>query len=215
MLSPMPAYKSHKTVRAAKITAFRQNGNPDMPDLVLGEIGDITSLLPDWHQKHKPQVGGYLVEYEDGYQSFSPAKAFEEGYTKTPGVSGSTDAAIEREIKAKGLTATRVTPADIEANIASESYFTASDGRRGAIQAGTFTGREAPQEDDADLDALSLLTFCVLVLRNGFTVTGESACVSPENFDAEIARKIARANAVNKVWPLMGYALKERLTAKG
>ncbi len=79
--NPMPAYKSHKTVRAAKITAFRQNGNPDMPDLVLGDIGCIVSLLADWHQKHKPQVGGYLVQYEDGYQSFSPAKAFEEGYT--------------------------------------------------------------------------------------------------------------------------------------
>ena len=123
------------------------------------------------------------------------------------------DSAIEQEIRAKGLTAPRVTPADIEANIASESYFTASDGRRGAIEAGTYTGREAPQENDADIDALSLLTFCVLVLRNGFTVTGESACASPENFDAELGHKIARANAVNKVWPLMGYALKEKLAA--
>jgi hypothetical protein len=59
-----------------------------------------------------------------------------------------------------------------------------------------------------------LLTFCVLVLRNGFTVTGESACVSPENFDAELGRKIARQNAIAKVWPLMGYALRERLYAR-
>ena len=58
---------------------------------------------------------------------------------------------------------------------------------------------------------LSLLTFCVLVLRNGFTVTGESACASPENFDAEIGRKVARENAINKIWPLMGYELKTRL----
>ena len=49
------------------------------------------------------------------------------------------------------------------------------------------------------------------MLRNGFTVTGESACASPENFDAELGRKIARQNAVQKIWPLMGYALKERL----
>ncbi len=56
-----------------------------------------------------------------------------------------------------------------------------------------------------------MLTFCVLVLRNGFTVTGESACASPENFDAEIGRKIARENAVQKIWPLMGYALKQKL----
>lgn len=60
---------------------------------------------------------------------------------------------------------------------------------------------------------MGLLTFCVLVLANGFTVNGESACASPENFDAEIGRKIARANAVTKIWPLMGYALKERLSA--
>lgn len=122
------------------------------------------------------------------------------------------DASIESEIVAKGLTAPRVTPADIEANIASESYFTASNGRRGAIEAGTYTGREAPQEGDADLDALSLLTFCVLVLKNGFTVVGESACASPENFNADLGCKIARANAVNKMWPLMGYAPKERLS---
>lgn len=59
--------------------------------------------------------------------------------------------------------------------------------------------------------SLGLLTFCVLVLRNGFTVTGESACASPENFDAEICRKIARDNAVQKIWPLEGYLLKQNL----
>ena len=113
------------------------------------------------------------------------------------------DQAIEQEIQAKGLTAPRVTPADIEANITSEFYFTAADGvecasghRPNSVRAGT---------------ALDLLTFCVLVLKNGFTVTGESACASPENFDAELGRKIARQNAVAKIWPLMGYALKERL----
>lgn len=108
----------------------------------------------------------------------------------------SIDAAVEQEIQAKGLTAPRVTPADIEADIASEHYFTALDG--------VLTGAPA---DCATADALSRLTFCVLILRNGFTVTGESACVSPENFDAEIGRKIARQNAVNKVWPLLGFRL--------
>lgn len=108
------------------------------------------------------------------------------------------DEQIEHEIQAKGLTAPRITPDDIEANIASEHYFTAY---QGACMA---TSGPVPGE-------LSRLTFCVLVLRNGFTVTGESACASPENFDAELGRKIARQNAINKVWPLMGYALKERL----
>jgi hypothetical protein len=121
------------------------------------------------------------------------------------------DAGIEQEIIAKGLTAPRVTPADIEANIASEHYFTAYDGRYGALANGSYVGREVPKVNDDDLVALELLTFCVLTLRNGFTVTGESACASPENFDAEMGRKIARANAVQKIWPLMGYVLKQKL----
>lgn len=133
------------------------------------------------------------------------------------------DVGIEQEIQRKGLTAPRVTPADIEAAIVSEYYFTAADGLDG-VDIGRLRA-EAPDEPlrlkplstDPDLQKttvigpLSLLTFCVLVLRNGFTVTGESACASPENFDAEIGRKVARTNAVNKIWPLLGYALKEKL----
>ena len=114
-----------------------------------------------------------------------------------------TDDQIEAEIQAKGLTAPRVTPIDIEENIRNEYYFTAADGVRGTTPAGLRTFVPDP--------ALGLLTFCVLVLRNGFTVTGESACASPENFDAQIGAKIARENAINKLWPLMGYALKEKL----
>lgn len=113
---------------------------------------------------------------------------------------------IEQEIQAKGLNAPRVTPADIEANIVSEYYFTASDGVMGAVNAQD----EQPNYVTYD-SSLDLLTFCVLVLRNGFTVTGESACASPENFDAELGRKIARQNAVNKIWPLMGYELKSKI----
>lgn len=112
------------------------------------------------------------------------------------------DNIIEQEIQAKGLTAPRIIPADIEANIASEHYFTAMDGVCGNQMT------ELPS-----YQPLELLTFCVLVLCNGFTVTGESACVSPENFNAEIGRKIARQNAIQKVWPLMGYALRNTLHA--
>ena len=124
------------------------------------------------------------------------------------------DTQIEQEIQDKGLTAPRITPQDIEANIVSEYYFTARDGRRGAIADGTYVGRERPQFGEADLVALDLLTFCVLVLKNGFTVTGESACASPENFDAELGRKIARQNAMQKIWPLMGYELRSQLAAE-
>ena len=169
------------------------------------------------------------------------------------------DQQIEQEIQSKGLTAPRVTPADIEANIASEHYFTAEQAVGGfsGEMVSRFLSWKLPNDFHPDggmvfiptkgrgpdsphwptgtnllhagqaeemlrhvvggahaAPALSLLTFCVLVLRNGFTVTGESACASPENFDAEIGRKIARQNAVQKIWPLMGYALKERLSAK-
>lgn len=117
------------------------------------------------------------------------------------------DNAIEQEIQAKGLTAPRVTPSDIEANIASEHYFTALDGVIGEFGK---NGEELP-DSVKSLDPLRLLTFCVLLLRNGFTVTGESACASPENFDAELGRKIARQNAVSKIWPLMGYELRSNL----
>ncbi len=113
------------------------------------------------------------------------------------------DQAIEQEIQAKGKTAPRVTPADIEANIASEFYFTAGQAAFHTVPAAV----DIPQ-------SLKLLTFCVLVLRNGFTVTGESACASPENFDAEIGRNIARQNAVQKIWPLMGYQLRDELHRK-
>lgn len=125
-----------------------------------------------------------------------------------------TDQTIESEIQAKGLTAARVTPADIEANIASEHFFTAYDGNFGhqhmrvVSELGGVIDAEAQADPPA---ALKLLTFCVLVLRNGFTVTGEAACASQESFDADLGRKIAKQNAVAKIWPLMGYELRSKL----
>ena len=116
------------------------------------------------------------------------------------------DNSIEKEIQSKGKTAARVTPADIEAEIASEFYFTAADGVRGESEMGTSPAGRAK--------SLDLLTFAVLVLRNGFTVTGESACVSPENFDAGIGRNIARQNAVAKVWQPLGYELRSKFADK-
>lgn len=117
------------------------------------------------------------------------------------------DNQIEKEIQAKGLTAPRVTPADLDANIVGEYYFTAAQG----VQAAFGEQDELTRLTGAHGE-LKLLTFCVLVLKNGFTVTGESACASPENFDAELGRKISRQNAIAKVWPLMGYALKQKLS---
>lgn len=107
----------------------------------------------------------------------------------------SDDQEIEDEIQAKGLTAPRITPADIQDTLAAEYYFTAAEATLGCPQ----------------VPALACLTFCVLVLKNGYTVTGESACVSPENFNAECGRKIARQHAVAKIGALEGYLLAEKL----
>ena len=113
------------------------------------------------------------------------------------------DQAIESAIVAAGANvAPRITPADIAANIEIAYYFTGQEALQFAGQNGSpFAAHRS----------MALLTFCVLVLKNGFTVTGESACASPENFNAEIGRKIARQNAVAKIWPLLGFSLKQKL----
>ncbi|WP_042890537.1 Gp49 family protein [Acinetobacter junii] len=109
---------------------------------------------------------------------------------------------IEQEIQSKNLNAPRLTPADIDDTIVDEYYFTAAQG----------VGNNCNGYDAMGFHSvLGTLTFCVLVLKNGFTVTGESACASPENFDPEIGKKVARENARNKVWMLEGYLLKEKL----
>jgi hypothetical protein len=112
-------------------------------------------------------------------------------------------------------TAPRVTPADIEAEIVGEYYFTGENGVIGAIAASIEAGQNDPREPaqsryDA-LERLSLLTFCVLRLRNGCLVVGKSAVISPENFDAAKGREVARKNAIDQVWQLLGFRLLDRL----
>ena len=133
------------------------------------------------------------------------------------------DTGIARLIQAKGKTAARITPRDIEANIVNEHYFTAGEGVIGAFVAGEFghhggdtvVVRRAFASPEVLKQSLNLLTFCVLELRNGFTVTGEAYCADPAKFNAMIGRIEARQNAVQKIWPLLGFALKERLHAEG
>lgn len=91
---------------------------------------------------------------------------------------------IEEAIQSKGLNAPRVTPAQIEDVISGEAYH-------------IFPG--------------TTLTVCCLTLVNGFTVLGESACASPQNFDQEIGQKIAREDAKRKIWALEGYLLRQKL----
>lgn len=96
------------------------------------------------------------------------------------------DLEIEKEITEKGLTAPRITKDHIESLVVKEQFH--------VFEGSTFTS-------------------CLLTLKNGFTVHGESACASPENFDSELGAKIARDNAVNKIWMLEGYLLREKLSA--
>lgn len=113
------------------------------------------------------------------------------------------DQTIEQEIQAKGKTAPRVTPADIEKNIASEYYFTAGDGVVGAA------GGEGPHTYQSCLDQL---TFCVLVLRNGTKIVGINyGSINPEDHSEAQGRFEARAHAIEQIWPLMGYALREQM----
>ena len=96
----------------------------------------------------------------------------------------SNDKSTEKMIQEKGLNAPRLTPKLIDNVIVGEYYHIVPN---------------------------TTLTLCVLTLQNGFTVTGESAAVSMENFDKEIGRKVARENAREKIWSLEGYLLKETI----
>lgn len=116
------------------------------------------------------------------------------------------DKSTAEMILASGKTAPRITPDIIKATIASENYFTAQDAVC-HIPCAEGDVANTPQS----LAALGLLTICVLVLKNGFTVLGKSACASPENFDANIGRKVAFEDAFGQVWQLEGYLLKQRL----
>lgn len=58
----------------------------------------------------------------------------------------------------------------------------------------------------------NILTLCILKMRNGFYVVGESAPASPENFNEALGRKFAYENAIRQLWKLEGYALREQLS---
>src|SRR5690606_12670157 len=94
---------------------------------------------------------------------------------------------IEKEIQAKNLNAPRLNPDMIDATILAEQYY-------------VFPG--------------TTMTVACLTLKNGYHVVGEGAAASPENFDAEIGRRVARANARSKIWALEGYLLRSKLSGE-
>lgn len=159
----------------------------------------------------KPSNGGYYCEW----MPYQMAQAKKEHVVRIEPESEKfglviIDSAIEQQIQAAGADkAPRVTPAALKDEIVSEHYFTAADGVAGA----KFNA--VPRQTvgiDTSPAALHLLTICVLLLRNGFTVHGVSACASPENFNAEIGRQIARENAEREIWPLLGFRLRDELS---
>lgn len=96
----------------------------------------------------------------------------------------SNETQIEQQLQDKGLNAPRLSPELIDSVIESESYVVLPSGKS---------------------------MICELMLRNGYSVRGESSVVSKENFDENIGRKISRANAREKIWQLEGYLLQQRL----
>jgi hypothetical protein len=94
------------------------------------------------------------------------------------------DLELEAELQEKGLNAPRLTPLDIHGVVEKVMFMRPED---------------------------TTLTICVLTLKNGTHVVGESACISPENFSDEIGRKVSFQNAIDKIWALEGYLLKEKL----
>jgi len=143
---------------------------------------------------------GYAVQAGDGGKAWIPADIFETNFRGQLNDGADAETAwkafeigaqqlddeldpIEKEIRAKGKTGPRVTAEALEAKIVRQDFHRLTD----------------------------VLTVCVLTMENGFTVTGESACADPANYDEGIGRQIARANAFDKLWPLEGYFLRERL----
>jgi hypothetical protein len=93
--------------------------------------------------------------------------------------------------------APRVTLDSIKAKIKHQYIFTADK---------IVDGQDYPPE-------LRILTMCVLVMQKGFTVIGKSAPASPENYNKALGEQFAYEDAVRQIWPIEGYALRERLYA--
>lgn len=199
-----PQFKAHKTVQAFKIKAVEQtSANQAFPGGSWEIIPEDAALFVarvehSWFEKHRPLAGGYFVQYADGYKSFSPAKAFEEGYILIDN-----DSAIEREIVAKGKIAPRVTPADIEALITHTFYANLGDAEN--------ANWPDPNARDEFHPALAMTTVCTLVTKNGHSVVGVAYCADPAKFNAQTGCDTARADAIRQLWPMVIYG--ERLAA--
>lgn len=122
--------------------------------------------------------------------------------------------AIEPESQANGLAARRITPAHIEASIASEQYFTAFDGVAGAAYNEASPDGVLRPFSFTAAGALDQVTFCVLVLHNGTKIVGINyGAIDPAQHSSERGREEARKHAIEQIWPLLGYELRSYLHA--
>lgn len=107
--------------------------------------------------------------------------------------------------------APRITPADVEAQIVAEYFFTAAHGVLGARTRGELIVSNPAEVSGPGAE---MLTFCVLQLRNGTRIVGTNyGAIDPAQHSAERGRADARAQAVEQIWPLLGYELRTKLAA--
>lgn len=215
----LPTYRCTKTVHAAMVSGVSLIESPDGAaayelQLVLPNLGTASVQVDqEWMVrrgvggdarhggvcKAEDLVGGFYVVYDDGYTSWSPSAAFSSGYVPMelqepqsnaeagllPQAANEDLAPNELERRLQTQPAPRVSRQSIEQRIADVQYFLLPE-------------TNGPRT-----------TICNIVLDNGYSVRGESSCVDPRNFDAEIGRTLAYNDAFRKLWGLFGFMLAE------
>jgi hypothetical protein len=178
----MKEYETRKRVKAAKIIGTRNDthGSGDVNALLLDD-GGLFHVRAGWWKAKEAAIGGYLVVYQDGYASFSPAAPFEQSATLIQNA----EPALSLE-NAKAIVDTKTAPR------------VTLDGIKAAI-------------DTVDYLRHDTLTICVLTMRNSFKVVGKAAPADARNFDYQVGQRFAYDDAFKQLWPLMGFALCEQL----
>ncbi len=189
----------------ALVDPFPVRCNAAAAEVQPAPVEGIEKSCADLHKSLMQSIRAY--SFEKTTNALLRAAGIAAGQVQVPGITlPVVDLDESVEVKALASNGPSVTKEDIEAEITHEHYFTAAQGAN-------HPDAHNPRDHGDVTASLGRLTFCVLKLKNGFTVTGESACVSAENFDAQIGRDIARANAVEKMWLLLGFRLADKLAA--
>lgn len=232
----MKEYKSHKTVKAAKILEI---AGPLMEPmrmqhayyLRLDGCEEPAQITAEFMGRHGPEVGGYFVEYADGYQSYSPAKAFEEGYRA---VDALPVLRLDREftpveleefrtnwnamVKANGgrtpdlmiSLPTEVTPAPMPVGLtelALANMFGFGDTLPQKIAREWLERQIVTSQYEVRPDGRT--TLCELTLRSGATFRGESTCAVEGEFKKDLGELYAGKDALDKAWAAYGVLLRE------